>query len=93
MATRKHFDISWLGVIQILWMYVGHNIIEVEKANFEKPIKNLKLQLNVWKSRNLQILLVKTLGTSQFLFLTEVIQERNYFYFISIYLEWQHRES
>ena len=55
-CTTKPFDISWPeGVIRILGIYVGHNIIEVERANFEKPVKNLELQLNVWESRNLSL--------------------------------------
>ena len=62
-------------------VHVGHNIIELEKINFEKPTKNLELQLNVWKSRNLSLkgclLLVKTLGISKFLFLAKVIHIPN----------------
>ena len=42
----KPFNISWpQGVIQILGIYVRHNIIEVEKANFEeKKSRNLSLK-------------------------------------------------
>ena len=60
---------------------MGDNIIEVEQAHFEKPIKDLELQLNLWKSRYLslkgKVLLVKTLGISKYLFLAKVIHIPN----------------
>ena len=63
--------------IRIVGVYVGHYQTEEEEANFGKPIKNLELQLNLWKSRNLsligKVLLVKTLGISKSLFLAKVI--------------------
>ena len=39
-STAKPFDITWpKGTIRILGVHVGHDRNEVEKANFEKPLK------------------------------------------------------
>ena len=51
-----------------------------EEDNFNKKLKNLKAKLNIWKTRDLsifgRIMLIKTLGISQFTHLAPVITTR-----------------
>ena len=76
--NARLLQIKWTnGPIKILGVYIGHEVEPVIEANFKTRIQNLKCQLNIWKQRKLsiigKILILKTFGMSQFIFLANLI--------------------
>ena len=79
---EKPLNLKWIsGPIRFLGIYIGHNPIDVFHFNFKPRIEKLKLNLNRWKQRKLsllgKILIVKSLGVSQFLYLSKFVSVPN----------------
>ena len=76
-SVKKPLDISWPVLIKILGIYIGYNIEESTKMNFNEKIERIKAKLNIWKQRNLsiygKILILKSYALSQLLYVAGVI--------------------
>ena len=63
--------------IKYLGIFVGRNIKEVEKMNWEGKIEKVKRIVNVWKMRNLtyygKVVILKILVTSQIIYLASAV--------------------
>ena len=75
---HKPFGIKWpTAPIKALGIYFSYNTKAAENANYDDKIKKLERLLHWWKSRGLslmgRVLIVKTLGLSQFSFLASVL--------------------
>ena len=77
-CNDKPMGIEWPEAIQILGIYISYNKIESLNKKNEEKIKVLKAKLNMWKRRNLtltgKILILKTFGISQVLYLSSVFK-------------------
>ena len=77
-SQKKPFGIKWSKEpIKALGIYYSYDKQSAERANFDDKIKKLEMMLHWWKARNLtlmgRVLIVKTLGVSQFSFLASVL--------------------
>ena len=76
--TTKLFGIKWPNTVKVLGIHFGHNKNELENLNIDSRINKIKCILNVWKQRNLslkgRILIVKTFGVSQMLYVASVLK-------------------
>ena len=77
-SGNNYFDINWTTKpVKLFGIYIGHNLEEVENLNFTSALSNLDCTLNQWKGRNLslkgKVLIVKTLGLSEFIYLSKVL--------------------
>ena len=78
LSNKKPLGISWpQKPIRVLGVFFSYDEKLSEKANFENKIKSLKSRMNVWRSRGLsmygRIMIVKTLGISEFLYIASLI--------------------
>ena len=79
----KPFNVLWPDdPIKALGVNFSYNVKLAEENNFVPKPNNLRTILNLWKTRHLtlagKILLIKTFGLSQFIFLASVISVPNY---------------
>ena len=78
-SQKKPFGIKWsTEPIKALRIYYSYDKQSAERANFDdKILKKLERLLYWWKARDLslmgKVLIVKTLGISQFTFLASVL--------------------
>ena len=78
LSNKKPLGISWpQKPIKVLGVFFSYDEKLSEKANFENKIKSLKSRMNIWRSRGLsmygRIMIVKTLGISEFLYIASLI--------------------
>ncbi len=78
----KPFNILWPDEpVKALGVYFSYNEDAAMEKNFDSKIKKLRSILNIWKMRQLtlagKILLIKTFGLSQFIYLASVISIPN----------------
>jgi len=76
--TKKPFGIKWpTEPIKALGIFYSYDKQSAERANFDDKIKKLERLLHWWKARDLslmgRVLIVKTLGISQFTFFASVL--------------------
>ena len=75
--AEKPLGIKWPEFIKVLGVTIGYDKVLVEQQNFCGRLKTLRNKLNMWKQRNLtltgKVLIVKTFGISQLLYLASVI--------------------
>ena len=68
---------STIKPVKVLGIYISNSDEDVIEANFKPNIKKLKAILNQWKRRKLsligKILILKTFGISQFIYLSNLI--------------------
>ena len=80
-SNRRNIEtplgIKWPEFIKLLGVTIGYNKVIVEQQNFSGRLKTLRNKLNMWKQRNLtltgKVLIIKTFGISQLLYLASVI--------------------
>ena len=78
LSNKKPLGISWSQKpIKVLGVFFSYDEKQSEKANFENKTKSLKSRMNIWRSRGLsmyaRIMIVETLGISEFLYLASLI--------------------
>ena len=77
LIEEKTFGIKWPETVKMLGVHIGTNELLTAEKNFENKLKNMKTKFSIWKSRDLsllgRILIVKTFGTSQLLYLSNVL--------------------
>ena len=78
LSNKKPLGISWpQKPINVLGVFFSYDEKLSEKENFENKIKSLKSRMNIWRSRGLsmygRIMIVKTLGISEFLYIASLI--------------------
>ena len=76
-CKKQPLGIKWPSrPVRALGVYFSYEK-KCEEDNFNEKLKNLKAKLNIWKTRDLsifgRIMLIKTLGISQFTHLASVI--------------------
>ncbi len=77
-CKQKLYGIKWpCEPIKILGVYFSYDCKAAENYNFVTKLEKLSRQLHWWKARDLsligKVLLLKTIGISQFMFLANVI--------------------
>ena len=77
-CNDKPMGIKWPKAVKILGIFISYDKKESINKNFEDKIKVLKTRLMMWKKRNLtltgKILILKTFGISQVLYLSSVFK-------------------
>jgi hypothetical protein len=75
--TDKPLGIKWPGKLKVLGVFVSYDT-DVVNENFRIKLAKLKTNLNMWKRRKLtiggKIMVVKTFGISQMLYLSAVLK-------------------
>ena len=76
-STSKPLGIKWPGVVKVLGIYISYDTDKSIKKNYSEKINNMKQKLTMWRRRNLtiagKILILKTFGISQILYLSSVL--------------------
>ena len=78
LSNKKPLVILWpQKPIKVLGVFFSYDEKLSEKANFESKIKSLKSRMSIWRCRGLsmygRIMIVKTLGISEFLYIASLI--------------------
>ena len=76
-SNRKPLGISWPNQIKLLGIYIGYNNHVIQTMNFNEKLAKMKMKFNIWKQRDLsikgKILIIKTLGLSQLLYISSIL--------------------
>ena len=75
---EKPLGIKWQGYVKILGIYISYDLNVSQNKNFEEKILTLKSNLRNWQRRHLthggKILIIKTFGISQIMYLCSVLK-------------------
>ncbi len=73
----KPFGIKWPKSLKILGIHISHDSELMNLKNFDEKLEKMKKKLNFWKMRDLtlygKVLLIKTYGISQLLYVSSVL--------------------
>ena len=76
-SNRKPLGIAWPEHIKLLGVSICYNEQNMANLNFNNKLRKMKQKINLWKRRNLsimgKILILKTYGISQLLYISSII--------------------